>query len=109
MCTTTCAKTPRSPSIADTTLHKRRCCRSIDGVIQVIRVNDRKIIADEIIVKAISHDFTRIHIREGASFERISENHLCLHINIKPKDLSGILTYDSGNSRSDLGAHLGFP
>ena len=91
------------------TLHKCRCCRSIDGVVKVISVNDGKIIADEIIVEAISHDFTRIHIRERASFERISENHLCLHINISPKDLSGTLTYDGGNSRSDLGAHLSFP
>ena len=69
-------------SIADMTLHKRRRCRSINDVIKMISVNNRKIVADEIIVEAVSHDFARIYIRKRTSFERITKDHLFQHINI---------------------------
>ena len=69
-------------SIADMTLHKRRRCRSIDDVIKMISVNNRKIVADEIIVEAVSHDFAGIYIRKRTSFERITKDHLFQHINI---------------------------
>ena len=69
-------------SITDMTLHKRCCCRGIDDVIKMIGVNDRKIVADEIIVEAVSRDFAWIHIRKRTSFEWITKNHLFSHINI---------------------------
>ena len=64
------------------TLHKRRRCRSIDDVVEMISVNDRKIVADEIIVEAVSHDFAWIYIGKRTSFERITKDHLFPHINI---------------------------
>ena len=69
-------------SIADMTLHKRRRCRSVDGVIKMISVNDRKIVADEIIIEAVSHDFAWIYIRKRTSFEWITKDHLFSQINI---------------------------
>ena len=69
-------------SIADMTLHKRRRCRSIDDVIKMISVNDRKIVTDEIIIEAVSRDFARIYIRKRTSFEWITKDRLFSHINI---------------------------
>lgn len=45
-----------SASSADKTLHEPRRCRSVDNVLKVISVDNRKIVADEIIVEAVSHD-----------------------------------------------------
>ena len=81
-------------SIADTTLHKRRRCRSIDDIIKMIGVNDRKIVADDIIVETVSHDFAWIHIRKRTSFEWITKDDLCPHINIDTfivRDISDLL------------------
>ena len=69
-------------SIADMTLHKRRRRRSIDDVVKMISINDRKIIADEIVVKAVSHDFAWVYVRKRTSFEWITKDHLFPHINI---------------------------
>ena len=69
-------------SIADMTLHKRRRCRSIDDVVKMISINDRKIVADKIIVEAVSHDFAWIYIRKRTSFEWITKDYLFPHINI---------------------------
>lgn len=76
-------KLPRA-SIADKTLHKRRRCRSIDDVLKVIGVDNRKIIADKIVIEAVSHDFAGIHVGEGTSFEWIPKYHLLRQINIGP-------------------------
>lgn len=50
-------KAPFQASIADKTLHKRRRRRGIDDVLKMISVDNRKIIADEVVVEAVSHDF----------------------------------------------------
>ena len=76
-------KLPRA-SIADKTLHKRRRCWSIDDVLEVIGVDNRKIIADQIVIEAVSHDFAWIHVGKGTSFEWIPKHHLLLQINIGP-------------------------
>ena len=73
-------------SIADKALHKCGRGRSIDDVVKVVSVDHGKVVANEIIIEAISLDFTRIHVREGTSFEGISEHHLLLYINIELGD-----------------------
>ena len=88
-------KAPFQASIADKTLHKRRRRRGIDDVLKVISVDNRKIIANEVVVEAVSHDFAFIHVGEGTSFERISKDHLLLHINTGSINISQISTYHS--------------
>ena len=44
-------------SIADKTLNECCRCRSIDDVLKVISVDNREVVADEVIVKAVSHHF----------------------------------------------------
>ena len=77
-------------SIADKALHKCGRGRSIDDVVKVVSVDHGKIVANEIIIEAISLDFARIHVREGTSFEGISENHLLLYVNIGPRDFGQV-------------------
>lgn len=92
-------------SITDMSLHKCRCCRSVDNVIKVICIHNWKIIADEICVEAVSHHFARIHVGEGTSLERIPKDHLFLCINIDSKRFSHISTYYSRYMRRYLGAY----
>lgn len=77
-------------SIADMSLHKCRCCRSINNIFEVMSVDEREIVAYQILVEAVSHDFAGIHVREGTSFKWIPKNDLSLHINIDSIDIGHI-------------------
>ena len=89
-------------------LHKRRRCRSIDDVTEVIGNHNGKIVTDKILVEAVSHYFARIHVGKGTSLEWIPKDYLFLHINIGYNKVRFISTYYSRNVRRYVGAHHSF-
>lgn len=95
-------------SIIDKALDKRRRGRSIDDVVKVVSVDNGKIVANKIIIEAISLDFARIHVREGTSLEGISEHHLLQYINIGTRDFGQVFTHHSRDMCRYLRVHHGF-